>query len=323
MNQLAEDTLKTVKSTLGPLDIRKHSEHTRALLALSMVCLLWGTTWLISKKGVQYIPAIQLSGMRHFFGGGIYILYFLAKGHKWPTRKQFIQYTWMSVLMFVISNGFSVWSVQYLPSGLASVIGAISPIWIAIFSLVLFRDARLNLTALIGLVLGFGGIVIIFSDYLSDIFNSNFMIGIGFGLVASMTWALGTLYTVRHSRDNDPYYSLGWQMFISGVILNLISYMTGLHVPFAEVDHRAWFSIAYLVVIGSMITFAAFIYTLKRLPAAQASIYAYINPIVAVIIGSLLNHEKLNLLIALGTLVTLLGVYLVNSGFKKASTQMS
>jgi drug/metabolite transporter (DMT)-like permease len=318
MKDLVMDLMDNVKSALKPLDIRNHSEKTRAFIALGMVSFFWGTTWLASKIGVRYIPAIQLSGMRHFLGGGIFITYFLFKGYKLPDLKLLLRFTWMSVLMFVVSNGLTVWSVQYLPSGLGAVLGAIAPLWIALFSLLLFKDTKLNLVAVIGLVLGIGGIAIIFSDHLREMADPKFTLGIAMGMTGTMAWALGTLFTVRHAKDIDPYYSLGWQMFLSGLILNVLSLVTGMHVPFAEVDHRAWLSIAYLVVVGSIITFTAFIYTLKRLPAAQASIYAYVNPIVAVVIGALLNHEPLTLAIAAGTAVTLMGVYLVNTGFKKS-----
>jgi drug/metabolite transporter (DMT)-like permease len=318
MKDLILDMVDNVKSALRPLDIRNRSEKTKGLVALSMVSFFWGTTWLASKIGVQYIPAIQLSGMRHFIGGGLFIIFFLFKGYKLPDLKLLMRFTWMSVLMFVVSNGLTVWSVEYLPSGLGAVLGAISPIWIAVFSLVLFHDTKLNLVAVLGLVLGLGGIAIIFSDHLRDLTDHKFTLGIIMGTTATMAWALGTLFTVRHARDINPYYSLGWQMFLSGLILNIVSLVSGLHVPFAAVDHRAWLSIAYLVIVGSIITFTAFIYTLKRLPAAQASIYAYVNPIVAVIIGALLNHEPLTMAIAAGTAVTIMGVYLVNTGFKKS-----
>jgi drug/metabolite transporter (DMT)-like permease len=314
-----EDLLDTAKSSFQPLNPKRHSEKTRALFAVTLVSIFWGTTWLASKKGVEHMPALQLAGIRQLLGGGIYILFFLVKGFKWPSWSQLFRFTWMSVIMFVVSNGFSTWSVQYIPSGLGAVIGAIAPIWIAIFSLALFKDTKLNSTTAMGLLLGFGGIVIIFYDYLDALFNSNFSLGIILGIIATMTWALGTLLTVKHAKDLNPYYSIGWQMFLSGVILTAVSYITGQHLPITEIPAPAWYSIAYLVIIGSIITFAAFIYALKRLPAAQASVYAYINPIVAVIIGALLNHEKLNLLIAGGTLVTLIGVYLVNTGFKKSS----
>jgi len=285
---------------------------------VGLVSFFWGTTWLASKKGVEQMPALQLAGIRQFLGGSIYLIFFLFRGHKFPTREQFIQILWMSVIMFVASNGLSTWSVQYIPSGLGAVIGAIAPIWIAIFSVTLFRETRFNPATVIGLILGFGGIVIIFSDYVRDLFRSGFSLGILLGLIATMTWALGTLYTVRHAKNQDPYYSLGWQMFMAGIILTLVSLATGQYKPLREVNTVAWYSIGYLVVIGSVITFLAFIYALKRLPAAQASVYAYINPVVAVIIGAILNHEKLNLTIAAGTFVTLLGVYLVNTGFRKA-----
>jgi drug/metabolite transporter (DMT)-like permease len=314
-----DDLLDTAKSSFQPLDPRRHSEKTRALFAVGLVSIFWGTTWLASKKGVENMPALQLAGIRQLLGGGIYIIFFIIRGFKWPSWNQLFRFTWMSVIMFVVSNGFGTWSVQYIPSGLGAVIGAIAPIWIALFSLVLFKDTRLNITTVIGLILGFGGILIIFYDYLDILFDANFSLGIILGVIATMTWALGTLLTVKHARDLNPYYSVGWQMFLSGVILTAVSYITGQHIPLAEIPMPAWYSITYLVVIGSIITFAAFIYALKRLPPAQASVYAYINPIVAVIIGALLNHEKLNLLIAGGTLVTLIGVYLVNTGFKKSN----
>jgi drug/metabolite transporter (DMT)-like permease len=316
-----EDLLDTARASLQPLHPMRHSERTRALFAVGLVSVMWGTTWLASKRGVENMPALQLAGIRQLIGGGIYVLFFSVKGYKWPSLGQLFRFTWMSILMFVMSNGFSTWSVQYLPSGLGAVIGAIAPIWIAIFSLMIFRDTRMNLTTTLGLLLGFGGIVVIFSDFLEDLFRSEFLFGIVLGVIATMTWALGTLFTVRHAKDINPYYSIGWQMLISGLILTAIAQATGRHLPMNEIPMTAWYSIAYLVVVGSVITFAAFIYALKRLPAAQASVYAYINPIVAVIIGSLLNHEKLTLFIAAGTLITLLGVYLVNTGFKKSTVE--
>jgi drug/metabolite transporter (DMT)-like permease len=312
-----EDLFNTARMSLQPLHPSRHSEKSRALFAVGLVSFFWGTTWLASKRGVEHMPALQLAGIRQLLGGGLYIVFFALRGHKWPSFQQLIRFTWMSVLMFVVSNGFSTWSVQYIPSGLGAVIGAISPIWIALFSLVLFKDTRINWTTALGLVLGFGGILIIFYDYLDALLNSQFSLGIILGLIATMTWALGTLFTVKHAKDLDPYYSIGWQMFLSGIILTLTARVSGQHIPIREIPSTAWYAIAYLVIVGSIITFAAFIYALKRLPAAQASIYAYINPIVAVVIGALLNHEKLNFWIAGGTLVTLLGVYLVNTGFRK------
>ena len=312
--------LDTARKPLQPLSPDRHSERTKALFAVGLVSFFWGTTWLASKRGIAHMPALQMSGIRQLAGGSLYILYFSLKGYRWPTRSQLLRLTWMSVLMFVLSNGLSTWSVQYIPSGMGAVIGAIAPIWIAVFSLFLFKDTRMNLMTSAGLLLGFGGILIIFSDYLEALFNSDFYLGIIMGIVSTMTWALGTLFTVKHAKEFDPYYGIGWQMFLSGIILSAMAWATGHRIPLAEIPAVSWYAIAYLVVVGSIITFAAFIYSLKRLPAAQASVYAYINPIVAVAIGSFMNDEKFNSVIAGGTAVTLLGVYLVNTGFKKSGS---
>lgn len=308
----------TDKNNLHFLNPKRYTERTKALLALALVSFFWGTTWLASKRGVKYVPALQLSGMRHLIGGSLYVVYFFLKGYKFPSKQQFFQIFWMSIVMFVLSNGLSTWSVSFLPSGLSAVIGSITPVWIALFSVFLFRDSKLNTITIIGLVVGLVGILIIFSDYLNNIFNSGYLNGIVLGTIATMTWALGTLYTVKHSKDLNAYFSLGWQMFLSGIMLNLFSFATGNFKPLNQIPLEAYLSIGYLVVIGSIITFGAFIYAIKRLPPAQSSIYAYINPIVAVIIGAILNNEELTIAIILGTLVTLLGVYLVNTGIRKS-----
>ena len=321
MKNYLYDIYGRIKNLTRPVQLHNQSEKTKALIAVGVVSFFWGTTWLASKKGVEQMPALQLAGIRQLLAGGIYIIFFRMKGFKLPSRQLFIQLLWMSILMFVINNGFSTWSVKYLPSGLGAVISSISPIWIAIFSVFLFKEARLNLMTIAGLLLGFAGIVIIFYDYLQELLNPAFLRGIFLGLVATMTWALGTLYTAQQSRMVNPYYSLGWQMFLGGIQLTILAYITGEHRPLQEVTWQAWASIGYLVVIGSLITFAAFIYSLKRLPVSQVSVHAYINPIIAVIVGAFLNHEKLNAWIAFGTIVTILGVFLVNTGFRKVQIQ--
>lgn len=321
MRQYIFDLYETVRNTIQPLHPKNQTEKTKAFFCLGLVSFFWGTTWLASKIGVHDMPGIQLAGIRQLLGGSIYTIYFFLKGYKLPNRKQFFQFIWMSLLMFVISNGFSTWSLQFIPSGLGAVIGAMAPLWIALFSVLFFREGKMNTMTIIGLLLGFGGILIIFSDYLEALFNSSFSLGVILGIIATMTWGLGTLYTVKHSKDLNAYYSLGWQMLLSGVLLTIASRATGQYIPIANATPATWGAIAYLVIIGSIFSFGAFIYALKRLPPAQSSIYAYINPIVAVIIGSILNNEKLNMIIALGTGVTIFGVYLVNTGFKKAKAE--
>ena len=293
------------------------SEKNSALFAVGVVSILWGTTWMASKIAVKSMPALQVSGMRHLIGGSLYVGYFFFKKFPFPTKEQFIRIFWVSLIMFVLCNGFSVMSVQYIPSGLAAVVGAMSPLWVAVFGLLIFRDTKLSHITTAGLLLGFGGVLITFYDYIEELADSNFILGVIYGLIASITWALGTLLTVKDSKKLDPYYSMGWQMFLSGIMLSVFSFATNQHVPISSIGTEGWLSLAYLIVVGSVIAFMAFIYALKRLPATQVSIHSYINPLVAIIIGDLMMHEGLTAYLVIGTIVTLLGVYLVNRGFKK------
>lgn len=317
MKNYIYDIYGRAKSIIEPVYLRNQSDRTKAILAVVVVCFFWGTTWLASKKGVRYMPALQLAGLRQLMAGSFFLGYFFIKGFKLPTRNEFIQFGWMSLLMIVINNGFSTWSMKYIPSGLGAVIGAASPLWIAVLSTFVFKETKLNTMTIAGLLLGIGGILIIFSDYLQDLFNSTFSIGIVLNLVASVTWAFGTIFTVKNAKHVNPYFSIGWQMFLGGIVLLAVARFSGQYAPLSGMHTEVWYAISYLVFIGSIITYSAFIYALKRLPAQQVSVYAYINPIVAVIVGALLNNEKLTMVIALGTGVTLLGIYLVNTGFKK------
>lgn len=296
---------------------RKKSKKATALFAVGVVSILWGTTWMASKVGIKYIPALQLSGLRHLIGGGLYVLYFALFKKMVPQKHQFIQIAWMSILMFVLSNGLSVLSVVYMPSGLGAVVGAIAPIWVVLFSVFVFKRIKIKPQTILGIVVGFLGVIITFYEFLGDILHSDFSLGIIFGVISSITWALGTLFTAKQTKDMDPYFAMGWQMFLSGLILNTISFASGNFVNYNKIPAEGWYSIAYLVIIGSVIAFGAYIYALKRLPATLVSIHSYINPIVAILIGTILMNEALTTFIFIGTIVTLIGVYIVKNSFQR------
>ena len=291
------------------------TSRQKALLALAWVCFFWGTTWIASKVGVSNMPAIQLCAIRQMLGGSVYLLYFIITKHPWPKGKQWGVIFVLSFLNFMLSNGLSTWGVQYISSGLGAIIGAIFPLWIVIITL--FGGGRLPQKALLGMIMGFGGVCIIFYDHLKDFLNADFSFGILLSVIATISWAFGTVYTKKHAVNFNPYFSLGLQMLISSVALYTVSYSTGNTVSIAAIPANAWWAILYLVVIGSVLTFIAFIYSLQRLPTSLASLYAYTNPIVAVLLGVIIFHEKLNIYVAVGGAVTIAGVYLVNDSFRR------
>src|SRR6185503_20416695 len=135
-------------------------------------------------------------------------------------------------------------------------------------------------------------------------------------VIATWTWAFATLYTKKQAAHFNPYFSLGLQMLISGVILFIITNITGNTIPVVQIPWQSWASIGYLVIFGSLLAFVAYLYALQNLPTEQASVYAYINPMVAVLCGWIIFGDKITVYITIGGLVTLLGIYLVNKAYK-------
>jgi len=170
--------------------------------------------------------------------------------------------------------------------------------------------------AMIGLLLGFGGVCIIFYEHLEDFLNPDFRLGIFLSLIATWGWAFGTIYTKKHAANFNPYFSIGLQMVISGMAMTSFSYGLTNTIPVTTIPWQSWAAILYLVVFGSVISFIAYLYALQNLSTEQASLYAYINPMVAILLGWLIFSEKLTMFIAVGGLVALLGVYLVNKAYK-------
>jgi drug/metabolite transporter (DMT)-like permease len=285
------------------------------ILALCWVSFFWGTTWLASKEGVRYMPALQLVTIRQFLGGILYVVYFLIKKEPWPKGKEWRTIFVLAILNFMLSNGLSTWGVKYMSSGLGAIITALFPIFIIIINF--FNGYKIARMALLGILISFGGICILFIDYIADILKPEFQFGIILMTISTITWAFGILQTKKKAASFNPYFSLGLQMLISSIFLFGITEASGINIPFAEIPMPSWWAIAYLVIIGSVLTFIAFIYSLKNLPTEISSIYVYINPIVAMVLGSFIFGEILTKAVAIGAVVTLTGVYLVNKSIRK------
>ena len=310
------DSLKQL-SVFNPLTIHKKGTRSKAVFALALVCILWGTTWIASKEGVSHMPALQMASIRQLIAGSLYVAFFLYKRIPLPKGKEWTPVLVLSFLNFIMSNGLSTWGVQYISAGLGAIMGAIFPLWIVVIGFFISKE-KLPQKALIGLLLGFGGVCVIFYEHLQDFLIPDFRFGIILSLIATWTWAVATLYTKKQAAKFNPYFSLGLQMLISGISLYTFTTLTGNTIPLTKIPWESWASIGYLVVFGSLIAFICYLFALQNLPTEQASIYAYVNPMVAVLCGWLIFHEKATAFIVIGGLITLLGVYLVNKAFKAA-----
>jgi drug/metabolite transporter (DMT)-like permease len=287
-------------------------------LALTATCFLWGTTWVASKIGVMEMPALQMAYMRQFIAGVCFVGFFMwYKKFPLPTLKQFQWLAVMAVLMFVFANGLSTWSLKWIPAGLSALIGALYPLSVVIIERLFFKARSLTTLTYIGLFLGLSGVVIVFYENAFNGIDLSMLIGLLLSLFAMLSWSVGTIFLARNKANMNPYYGTGWQMLISSFLLFIWAESSQPTVHFADMSLKAWMVIFYLVLFGSIIAFVAFIYSMKKLPAAIASLYAYVNPMVAMLLGAVVVKEKLTINILWGSIVTLIGVYLVNTSIKR------
>ncbi len=290
--------------------------NKKAYLALTVTSVVWGTTWVASKMGVAHLPAFELASIRQFMGGSIYVVFFLFMGEKFPNKKQFAWLLPMAFLMFVSSNGIATYGLQFITSGLAALIAALYPLSVVLIERFYFKAIKITPQTLLGLFLGLLGILFIFYKDSLQMHGTHYLLGVGLSLFAMITWSVGSIIMSRNKINMNAYYSIGWQMLISAFTMGLITLISGNYVPLHEIPAKTWGILAYMVLGGSVLAFVSFIYSMKHLKPAIASLYAYINPIVAIWVGSLLLNEKMTLNNIIGTVSTLIGVYLVNKSLK-------
>jgi drug/metabolite transporter (DMT)-like permease len=294
------------------------SHQKKAYLALSITSIVWGTTWVASKMGINHMPAFELASIRQFFGGSIYILFFLlVKKEKLPTLIQFKWLVPMAFLMFVSSNGIATYGLQFITSGLAALIAALYPLSVVLIERFYYKAIRITPQTMLGLFLGLLGIGFIFYKDSLQVHGGDYALGVGLSMFAMLTWSVGSIIISRTKIDINPYYSIGWQMFISAMTMGTFTYFSGNYIPITAIPAISWGVIVYMVIGGSVFAFISFIYSMKHLQASIASLYAYINPIVAIWVGSLLLKEEMSWNSIVGTICTLTGVYLVNNSLKK------
>ncbi len=283
-----------------------------AYVALAVVCFFWGTTYLASSVAVQSVHGFLLGGIRQLIAGGILTGYFLLKGRPFPRGAELRHLLLTGMLMVGVSNGTMNWALQYIPSGIGAIIAATTPIWMVFFGQLLGAKTRFSVKLVVGILLGLAGITGIFGDYLAEILQPEFRFGIFLGLVSTATWCLGSILSVKRKLATHLVYGSGVQLLGAGIFMLMLSVFVGEEAVFKTPGWDFYLALAYLTVFGSVVTFSAYVYAMTHLPPARMSIYAYVNPLVAVVAGALILGEKLTWNTGLFSLVTVAGVWLVN-----------
>lgn len=293
------------------------NELRNAYIALGLVSFFWGTTYIAARIGAQHIPGLFIAGMRQFISGLIVVSFFLLRGYKIPGWQILKRISIQGIFLLCIANGLLTWSVEFISGGLAAIIAALVPLFIALFTVWLSKCASITRVMLIGLAIGLAGVVTIFYDYLGQLQHKSFLFGVVLAVLSTLSWSFGTVYTAKQKPKIELLFSVGLQMLIAGILMLLICGITGKYVNLVSADHSSLLALGYLIVFGSLLAYSAYVFAISKLPPTQVSVYAYINPVVAVLLGWLLLAEKMNAVMLLGMLITLGGVYIVNYESKK------
>jgi drug/metabolite transporter (DMT)-like permease len=294
-----------------------NKELNKAYFALGVVSFFWGTTYIATRIGAQHMPGLFVSGLRQFLSGLILVAYFLLRGNKLPGWQLLKKISIQSLFMLCLANGLLSWAVEYISGGLAAIIAALVPLFIVLFTAWLSKCSRITRLMLVGIIVGFAGVFVIFYDYIAQLKNTSFLFGVILALLSTLSWSFGTVYTSKQKPEIDILFNVGLQMLIAGILVLLVCGVTGKYIHVMEIGQESWLALGYLIVFGSLVAYSAYVFVIGKLPPTQVSVYAYINPVVAVIAGWLLLSEKMNINMIAGTLITLAGVYLVNREFKK------
>jgi drug/metabolite transporter (DMT)-like permease len=285
----------------------------KLIFSLVIVGIVWGTTYLGIRVAVESIPPWFITSIRQGIAALIVLgILIYKKQLSWIGWNNLKFQLIPSLLMIVIANGFTTIAEQSLPSGLTSIMSALSPVIIFIGG-ILFGIEKPRLKGIIGVLLGFLGVVFIFRNGLEDILDPNYKTGMLFLSIAIMSWSAGTVYSKKHThKSNNIALNLFYQFSISSLIQFVLAFIFSSNTDVNAWSLRSISAVVYLAVFGSVLAFFCYHYALKRVSAAQVSILNYVNTIIAVFLGWLLLDEVITFDFIIATALIILGVFIIN-----------
>jgi drug/metabolite transporter (DMT)-like permease len=287
-----------------------------AYIALAAVCLIWGTTYLALRIAVIHFPPFLFTAIRQITAGVLLLAFMFTLGKAaFPSKQHFIRQAIGGFFMLSLGNGLVAWAEMHIPSGVAAIICSLMPVVVILINLFINQDEKPNAPIIIGVILGLIGIIMIFGEHFAEFSNTQYLLGIIMTFGAVLAWAGGSIWIKKKNSDSNPFVNAGIQMLFGGI------WCLPLSLAFDDYNMLTWSaeaigSLIYLIIFGSIIAYASYSYALKKLPMTIVSMYAYINPLVAVLLGWFVLDEKLNVRIILAFILTVAGIYIVNRGYQ-------
>ena len=294
----------------------------KTLLAFAIIYFVWGSTFLAIRVGVHEVPPFLFAAMRFLVAGGVLAGWMLAKGERIPSGRQWGSILLIALLIFVFDYGLLFWAEQRVPSGVAAVMMATIPVFMALSEIIFLGTQRLTIRLAFALLVGIGGVAVLMSHSLNLGGAAIDTTGAVALIVGSLSWSVASVLTRRLPLPESKVMSSGAQMLTGGVLLAVVAAALGEFGRFhpASVSRGAWFALLYLIVAGSIIGFTAYVWLIHHESPTKVGTYAYVNPVVAVLLGYFVGGEALGLRTILGTAFVLISVVVITTaGVKKAA----
>jgi drug/metabolite transporter (DMT)-like permease len=288
----------------------------RLIVAFGAVYLIWGSTYLGIRIAIESLPPFLMAGMRFIIAGPLLYIWARRRGALRPTVVQWRAAVIVGGLLLLGGNGLVTWAEERLASGLAALLVATVPLWMVVLNWVFLRGERPTGLVVLGVVLGLVGLALLIGP--ADLLGGQQvdMIGVALMLVAALSWSIGSLYARDAPLPNAPLLGTAMEMLAGGALLLLASCVKGewSQFDFASVSLRSWLAFGYLTVFGSIVAFTAYTWLLRVSTPAHTSTYAYVNPVVAVLLGWVVAGEPLTLRTLLAAAVIILAVVFITTG---------
>ena len=300
---------------------------TKIWLALLALYFVWGSTYLAIHFAVETIPPFLSAAIRFLISGAILVFWRFVAGDSLPTKPQWRSTAIVGVLLLLGGNGLLSVAEQRISSGVAALIVGTVPLWLVLLEAVLPGGTKPSSLAILGLLIGFGGIFLLIgpSEFISTTPNFD-MTGIGIVILASFLWALGSIYSKNADLPPSTLMAVGIEMLIGSLAIFVVSGITGewqgFH--FSDVAPKSWMGLVYLITMGSLVGFVSYGWLLQNAPISMVATYAFVNPLVAVLLGAWLADEIITARILVAGLVIISSVVLINgSRPKKVKTEVT
>jgi drug/metabolite transporter (DMT)-like permease len=291
----------------------------KTLLAFAIIYFVWGSTFLAIRVGVREVPPLILAAMRFLIAGAVLYGCMIVRGERSPSGRQWMSASLLGIVIFVFDYGLLFWAEQRVPSGIAAVMLATIPVFMALSEIIFLRTQKLTVRLLLALLVGIGGVAVLMSHSLNLGEAPIDKMGAVALMFASMSWSVASTLARKVPLPPSKVMSSGAQMLAGGVFLTLTAAMLGEFRNFhpGMVSRGAWLALVYLIVAGSIIGFTAYVWLIHHESPTRVGTYAYVNPIVAVVVGYFLGGEALSVRTILGTLFVLLSVVVITTARAK------